>query len=120
MEYGDAIWDPFFLQSSDIHKIEIVQGKAARFISGDYKSRDRGCVTRMLMNHELTLLEKRRKQLRLTFKFKVVEGLIKVKYVSDVIKTVKLHTLCHPTNSKKVDVFKVKGVTLPFIKTLYL
>ena len=45
-----------FLQS-DIHKIEIVQGKAARFISGDYKSRDRGCVTRMLKNHELPLLE---------------------------------------------------------------
>ena len=46
--------------------------------------------------------------------------MIKVKYVSDVIKTVKLHTLCHPTNSKKVDVLTVKGVTLPFIKTLYL
>ena len=81
-----------FLQS-DIHKIEIVQGKAARFISGDYKSRESDCVTRMLKDHELPLLEKRRKQLRLALKFKVVEGLIKVKYVSHVIKTVKLHTL---------------------------
>jgi hypothetical protein len=59
------LYGTLFLQS-DIHKIEIVQGKAARFISGDYKSRDRGCVTRMLKNHELTLLEKRRKQLSLS------------------------------------------------------
>jgi len=50
----------------------------------------------------------------------VIEGLIKVKYVSHVIKTVKLQTLCHPTNSKTVDVLTAKGVTLPFIKTLYL
>jgi hypothetical protein len=57
----------------------------------------------MLKDHELPLLEKRRKQLRLALKFKVVEGLIRVKYVSHVIKTVKLHTLCHPTNSKTVD-----------------
>jgi len=78
------LYGVLFLQS-DIHKIEIVQGKAARFISGDYKSRESGCVTRMLKNHELPLLEERRKQLRLTFKFNVVEGLIKVKYVSHVI-----------------------------------
>jgi len=61
LECVAVIYGILFLQS-DIHKIEIVQGKAARFISGDYKSRDRGCVTRMLKDHELPLLEERRKQ----------------------------------------------------------
>ena len=73
LEYGAVIWEPFV--QSDIHKIEKVQRKAARFISGDYKSRYRGCVTRMLKSHELPLLEERRKQLNLTFVFTVVEVL---------------------------------------------
>jgi len=45
----------------------------------NYKSRDSGCIYRMLKDLELSLLEERRKQLRLTFMFKVqnvVEGLI--------------------------------------------
>jgi hypothetical protein len=74
LEYGAIIWDPYL--QSDIDKIEKVQRKAARFISGDYKSRDRGCVSRMLKDLELPLLQERRKQLRLTFMFKVVEGLM--------------------------------------------
>ena len=57
-------------------KIEKVQRKVVRFINGDYKSRDRGCVSRMLKDLELPLLQERRKQLRLTFMFKVVEGLM--------------------------------------------
>jgi hypothetical protein len=74
LEYGAIIWDPYL--QSDIDKIEKVQRKAARFISGDYKSRDHGCVSRMLKELELPLLQERRKQLRLTFMFKVVEGLM--------------------------------------------
>lgn len=74
LEYGAVVWDPFL--QSDIDKLEKIQRKAARFISGDYKSRDRGCVTRMLENLDLPLLQERRKQLRLTFMFKVVEGMM--------------------------------------------
>jgi hypothetical protein len=72
LEYGAIIWDPYL--QSDIDKIEKVQWKAVRFISDDYKSRVRGCVSRMLKDLELPLLQERRKQLRLTFMFKVVEG----------------------------------------------
>jgi hypothetical protein len=68
----------------------------------------------MLKNHELPLLEERRKQLSLAFVFKVVEGLI------NVIKSGKLQTLFHPINSKTVDVLTTKDATLSFIKTLYL
>ena len=76
LEYGAIIWDPYL--QSDIDKIEKVQWKAVRFISDDYKSRVRGCVSRMLKDLELPLLQERRKQLRLTFMFKVVEGLMPV------------------------------------------
>jgi hypothetical protein len=43
LEYGAVIWDSF--SQSDIDKIETNSTKAARFISEDCKSLDRGCVT---------------------------------------------------------------------------
>ena len=41
-----------------------------------YKTRSPGSVTSMLKNLDLPLLQERRKELRLTFLFKVVEGLV--------------------------------------------
>ena len=57
----------------DIDKLERVQRQAARFITGDYKTQEEGCVTRMLETLELSSLEQRR---RLVFMLKVVEGLV--------------------------------------------
>ena len=56
--------------------MEKIQRKAARFITGDYKTRSPGSVTNMLKSLELPLLQERRKELRLTFLFKVVEELV--------------------------------------------
>ena len=47
-----------------------------RFISNDFRSREPGCVTQMLHQHDLPTLQKRRKDLRLALLFKVVEGLV--------------------------------------------
>ena len=44
-----------------------VQRQAARFICEDYKSRDQGCVTKLLEKIKLPSLQDRRKQLRLAF-----------------------------------------------------
>lgn len=74
LEYGCTIWDPF--TKSETEKIEKIQRKAARFITNDYRSRSAGCVTSMLEQLELPSLQDRRKQLRLTFMYKVVEGLV--------------------------------------------
>ena len=74
LEYSSIVWDPHL--QGDINKIENVQRKATRFITGDYKSRDQGCITRMLKQLELPLLQERRKMARLTFFFKVAEGLV--------------------------------------------
>ena len=43
LEYISVIWYPYL--QKDIDKLEKVQRQAARFISGDYTSRDHGCVT---------------------------------------------------------------------------
>jgi len=40
------VWDPY--TTSDINKLERIQRRAARFITGDYKTREEGSVTKML------------------------------------------------------------------------
>jgi hypothetical protein len=74
LEYGAAVWDPYLQQ--DINRLERIQRLAARFITGDYKSRDPGCIGRMLDLLKLPPLEERRRQLRLTTLYKVANGLI--------------------------------------------
>ena len=74
LDYGSVIWDPYLKQ--DIDKLERVQRQAARFITGDYKTREEGCVTRILETLELSSLEQRRSFNRLVFLYKVVEVLV--------------------------------------------
>ena len=52
MEYGAIVWDPY--TTSDINKLERIQRRAARFITGDYKSREEGSVTKMLVRESST------------------------------------------------------------------
>ena len=71
-EYGAIVWDPYLKR--DIDRLERVQRQAARFIKRDYRSRDTGCVTRMLQELNLPPLQLRRKQQRLAMLYKIVEG----------------------------------------------
>ena len=69
------VWDPYLKQ--DIEKLERVQKQAARFKTGDYRTREEGCVTSMIQSLELSSLENRRSSnCRLIFMYKVVEGLV--------------------------------------------
>jgi len=72
IEYGATVWDPYLQQ--DIDRLDRVQRRCARFITGDYKSRSPGCDIQMLVEYNLLPLQERRKHLRLAFLFKVVEG----------------------------------------------
>ena len=76
--------DPYLKQ--DIDKLEYVQRQAARFITGNYKTRKEGCVTRMLETLELSSLEERRSFNILVFMYKVVEGLVPPIPVDDFLK----------------------------------
>lgn len=83
LEYSSIVWDPHLLK--DIDKLEKVQRQAARFITGDYSSRDHGCVTRMLQDLALPSLQDRRKTNRLIFFYKVVEGLVPALQCHDIL-----------------------------------
>ncbi len=74
MEYGASVWDPY--QKQDINRLERVQHQAARFITSDYRSREEGCVTKMLTTHEIPSLKTRRKEIRLGIMHKVVNDLL--------------------------------------------
>ena len=72
--YSAIIWDPYYIQ--DINKLESMQKQAARFITGDFKSHDEGCVTKMIHDLGLESLQELRSFNRLVFFYKVVEGLV--------------------------------------------
>ena len=74
LDYGSIVWDPYLKQ--DIEKLERVQKLAARFIIGNYRTREEGCVTGMLQSLKLSSLENRRSSNRLIFMYKVVEVLV--------------------------------------------
>ena len=87
LEYGSIIWDPYLLRDTD--KLERVQRQAARFITGDYRSREEGSVTKMFEMLDLQSLENRRSASRLVFFYKVVEGLVPTVSPEEFLKTVK-------------------------------
>lgn len=74
LEYGAVVWDPYL--KKDIEGLERVQRKASRFITGDFRSYTPGSVTRLLEKTELQPLQQRRKQLRLSLFYRVVEGTV--------------------------------------------
>eukprot|EP00745_Piridium_sociabile_P040062 TRINITY_DN76314_c0_g1_i2.p1 TRINITY_DN76314_c0_g1~~TRINITY_DN76314_c0_g1_i2.p1 ORF type:complete len:1167 (+),score=240.29 TRINITY_DN76314_c0_g1_i2:25-3525(+) len=72
LEYASVVWDPYY--QGDIDQLERIQHRAARFITGDYKSRNPGCVSEMLGKLHLPSLQERRHDKRLSLLFRVVEG----------------------------------------------
>ena len=74
LDYSAITWDPYYIQ--DINKLARIQKQAARFITGDYKSREEGCVTKMIHDLGLVSLQERRSFNCLVFFYKVVEGLV--------------------------------------------
>ncbi|XP_072022797.1 uncharacterized protein [Amphiura filiformis] len=68
LEYACAVWAPF--TSSDIHRLEMIQHRAARFVTKNY-NRTEGSMTQILNKLQWPTLEQRRKQARLTTMFKI-------------------------------------------------
>ena len=65
------MWDPYL--QKDVDKLEKVQRQGARFIAQDYRSREPGCVTKMLQLNQLPTLQTRRKEIRLKTMYQIVE-----------------------------------------------
>jgi hypothetical protein len=52
MDYGGIIWDPYL--KTDVDRLECIQNQAARFITGDYKTREPGCITKNAHRSRIT------------------------------------------------------------------
>ena len=63
LEYALSVWDP--LRKCHINALEMVQRKAARFVTSNY-TREPGTVTTILQNLGWQTLENRRQMARLT------------------------------------------------------
>ena len=67
-------WVSFQLTS--INKLERIQSQAKRFITQDYTTRTKSHITKLTQELELPPLQERRKNLRLAYMYRVVEGLV--------------------------------------------
>jgi len=74
VEYASSVWDP--VNKGDIHKIEMVQRRAARFVYGD--NRTTSSVSSMLRDLEWATLEQRRKRTKVTTLYKTIHELIDI------------------------------------------
>ena len=79
LEYASSVWDPH--TTSDIHKIEMVQHRAARFVIGNY-SKTSGTVTNILQQLNWPTLEQRRKESRLINLYKIQHENIAIPFFS--------------------------------------
>ena len=93
LEYSSSVWDPHLRK--DIHQLEMVQRRDARFIKHDY-SYD-SSVSQMLKDLALSSLENRRKMNKLTLLYKIRNSLIYM-YISKKMDTLKelTHALVTP------------------------
>ena len=69
LENASAVWDPY--RQHHINSIEMVQCRAARFVTSNYQ-REPGTVTTILQNLGWPTLETRRKAARLILLFKIL------------------------------------------------
>ncbi len=70
MEYASVVWDPH--QRKDIDKLERVQRRMARYVTGRWHNTS--SVTSMLQDLQWRSLKERRRLARLTLMYKVVHG----------------------------------------------
>ena len=71
LEYASAVWDPY--RQHHIKQIEMVQRRAARFVSNNY-NREPGTVTNIMQSLGWPTLETRRKGARLILFYKILNG----------------------------------------------
>ena len=74
LEYSVGIWDPH--TKKDISRLEAVQRKAARFVTGDFGQES--SVTSMLDDLEWPPLQRRRKELELTLFHKAYHNVMDI------------------------------------------
>jgi hypothetical protein len=81
LEYASSVWDPY--QQNDIHWLEMVQRRAARYFTNRYHNTS--SVSSMIEKIEWTTLEERRKHSRLLMMYKLKNNIVRVDASSKLI-----------------------------------
>ena len=103
LDYASVVWDPH--TTSDIQRLEMIQRKAARFVTNNYK-RTEGTVTDILSKLEWPSLQQRRKDSRLITMYKIHHQDIAIT-IPDYVQR---QTLSHTRQSHPAR-FRVMGPT---------
>ena len=74
LEYSSSVWDPHL--QKDIQKIEKIQRRGARFVTGSYGRES--SVTTMLKDLQWDELSNRRRTSRLAMMYKIIHGLVAI------------------------------------------
>ena len=74
LKYSSTVWYPY--HNRDIHNLEQVQRRAARFVNRNYTEQTPGCVTNMIQSLGWESLQHRRYINRLNMLFKIQHGII--------------------------------------------
>ena len=110
----------------DIDRLERTQRKAARFITGDYRSREPGSMTRMLADLRLDPLITRRKHSRLTLFYKIVNDLVPALPPAEFLTPARPKRKIKPKNFKDyvyknvvedLAILNTKGYDVPSVST---
>ena len=106
IEYCSSVWSPHTKDA--IIKIEMVQRRAARYVTNRY--RNTSSVTSMLGDLEWDTLEIRRKKIRLTMMYKIINNLIDIRAEEYLTKptrqTRSSHSLKYQQFSASTDYYK--------------
>ncbi len=90
-EYASTVWSPH--THSSIHKVEMVQRRAARWVTNNYTH---DSVTQMIQNLGWRSLEDRRTDARLIMFHKIVHGLVAIHLPSYLRHPLRLTRHMHP------------------------
>ena len=83
LEYAASVWDPH--HQKDINKLEKVQRKAVRFITGNYRRRRRTSVTALRSDMGLPTLKQRRTATKLCMLYKINHQQVSIEVPSHYI-----------------------------------
>ena len=100
LEYASAVWDPY--RQHHINSIEMVQRRAARFVTSNYQ-REPGTVTTILQDLGWPTLETRRKAARLILLFKILHGEAAVAIPDYIQRTTVSTRQYHPNRFSRVS-----------------
>ena len=76
IEYASTVWDPY--TRNNIHQLEAIQRRAARFVYNNFYDREPGVVTSVISRLQWESLEQRRAKARAIFMYKIVNNLVDV------------------------------------------